>query len=206
VELRALFIGIVILAGIALYVSRPLLQSKRVTKSSGADASALEAERESLYTQIKELDMDHATGKVNDEDFASQRAVLVAQAAEVLKQIDGLATATPVSPEDEAEALIAARRKSRSDSAATSAAEATPTAVVTQAAVETATVAAKPTTTTKSADAELEAAIAARRKATPVASPSSAKSPVCPKCGKPIKSDDAFCAKCGAALQPQAVH
>ena len=189
-ELRALFIGIVILAGIALYVSRPLLQSKRVTKSSGADASALEAERESLYTQIKELDMDHATGKVNDEDYASQRAVFVAQAAEVLKQIDGLATATPVSPEDEAEALIAARRKPRLASAATTAA------------VATATVAAKPTTTTKSADADMEAAIAARRKA---ASPA-ISSPACPKCGKPIKSDDAFCAKCGAALQPQAVR
>jgi uncharacterized membrane protein YvbJ len=28
----------------------------------------------------------------------------------------------------------------------------------------------------------------------------------CPKCGKPINADDAFCAKCGAALQPQATH
>jgi len=189
VELSAILIGIVMLAGIALYVSRPLLQANRVKKSSGVDASALEAQRESLYTQIKELDMDHATGTVNDEDYASQRAILVAQAADVLKQIDGLA-ATPLSSEDEAEALIAARRKPRLASAAT------------MAAVATATVAAKPTTTTKSADADMEAAIAARRKA---ASPA-ISSPACPKCGKPIKSDDAFCAKCGAALQPQAVR
>jgi len=182
VEPSAILIGIVMLAGIALYVSRPLLQANRVKKSSGVDASALEAQRESLYTQIKELDMDHATGTVNDEDYASQRAILVAQAADVLKQIDGLA-ATPLSSEDEAEALIAARRKIRSDFAAPTAAVAT------------------------AADADVEAAIAARRKAVaPVVSSPALHSPVCPKCGKPIKSDDAFCAKCGAALQPQAVR
>ena len=182
-ELSAILIGIVMLAGIALYVSRPLLQANRVKKSSGVDASALGAQRESLYTQIKELDMDHATGTVNDEDYASQRAILVAQAADVLKQIDGLAAATPLSSEDEAEALIAARRKTRSDFAAPTAAVAT------------------------AADADVEAAIAARRKAVaPAVSSQALHSPVCPKCGKPIKSDDAFCAKCGAALQPQAVR
>ena len=35
--------------------------------------------------------MDHATGKVNDEDYTRLRAELVAQAAAVLKQIDGVA-------------------------------------------------------------------------------------------------------------------
>jgi cytochrome c-type biogenesis protein CcmI len=187
----AILIGLFILAGIAFYVSRPLLQASRQTKA-GADASSLEAQRESLYTQIKELDMDHATGKINDEDYAPLRAELVAQAAAVLKQIDGVATigtgssAPATSPAaaqgDEVEAMIAARRKTRSVPAA------------------------------KTADADVEAAIAARRKtAPPVASVSSADAPTagaptCPKCGKPINADDAFCAKCGTALQPQAVR
>ena len=168
-ELSALLIGIVILAGVVFFVSRPLLHAKRQTKVGAADASSLEAQREELYTQIKELDMDHATGTVNDEDYVPMRAALVAQAAAVLKQIDGVETAPAITPAaaqaDDVEALIAARRKPRSDAAA-------------------------------------EAAISARRKtAAPVA-----KSPTCPKCGKPINSDDVFCAKCGTALQPQTVR
>ena len=173
-ELSALLIGIVILAGVVFFVSRPLLHAKRQTKVGAADASSLEAQREELYTQIKELDMDHATGTVNDEDYVPMRAALVAQAAAVLKQIDGVETAPAITPaaaqaddvgESALEALIAARRKPRSDAAA-------------------------------------EAAISARRKtAAPVA-----KSPTCPKCGKPINSDDVFCAKCGTALQPQTVR
>jgi len=178
-ELLAILIGVVLLAGVGFYVSRPLLQAKQLTRAGSADASSLEAQRESLYMQIKELDLDHATGKVNDEDYAHLRVELVAQAAEVLKLIDGVATtsadipatAPAVAQNDDVEAMIAARRKTRSVPAA------------------------------KPADADVEAAIAARRKTTtPVASPAA-----CPKCGKPVSSDDAFCAKCGAALQPQAV-
>lgn len=176
-ELSALLIGIVILAGTAYFVSRPLLQAKRLAKAGGADASSLEAQRESLYTQIKELDMDHATGKVNDEDYTPMRAALVAQAAAVLKQIDGVEATSvdspvPVAKADEVEAMIAARRKTRSAPAA------------------------------KTADADVEAAIAARRKT----APSVASAATCPKCGKPINADDAFCAKCGTALQPQVVR
>ncbi len=68
--------------------------------------ASLEAQRESLYTQIKELDLDHATGKVNDEDYTRLRADLVAQAAAVLKQIDGVAQPPAIEP-------AAARRRRR---------------------------------------------------------------------------------------------
>ena len=172
-EIIALLIGLVILAAIGFYVSRPLVQSRRAGQPNGvADVQSLETQRESLYIQIKELDVDHATGKVNEEDFTRLRADLVAQAAAVLKQIDGVAQqAAPaaLSAQDDVEVLIAARRKARSASA--------------------------PGT----AGANLEAAIAARRKtAAPIAGELA-----CPKCGKPIDADDAFCAKCGTALRTQ---
>jgi cytochrome c-type biogenesis protein CcmI len=175
-EIFAILIGLLILAAIAFYVSRPLMQSQRAAKSGGADALSLEAQRESLYTQVRELDLDHATGKVNDEDYARLRADLVAQAAAVLKQLDGVvqqpSPAAVPAVQDDLEALIAARRKAQSTSAP------------------------------KAVDSDVEAAIAARRKsATPAASELT-----CPQCGKPIGSDDAFCAKCGAALQPQVAH
>jgi hypothetical protein len=179
VDIFAIVIGFFILAGVTYYISRPLARPKRAGQI-GADVLSLEALRESLYTQIKELDLDHATGKVNDEDYARLRPELVAKAAAVLKQIDGVAPLpepAPTAPavDDELEALIAARRKSRSVSALPAA---------------------------SLSDDDVEAAIAARRKSTrPVATASAS----CPKCGKPASLDDAFCAKCGAALQPQAV-
>lgn len=175
-EIIAILISLILFAAIALYVGRPLMKSRRSLKADGADALSLEMQREALYTQIKELDLDHATGKVNDEDYTRLRADLVAQAAAVLKQIDGVAqqpapAAAPVAADD-VEALIAARRKPRSAS------------------------------TPDTSDTDVEAAIAARRKtAAPTASDLT-----CPRCGRPIGADDAFCAKCGAALQAQAVH
>ena len=174
-EITAILIGLVILAATAFYVGRPLLQSRRGANSHG-DALSLEAQRESLYTQIKELDLDHATGKVNDEDYTRLRAELVAQAAAVLKQIDGV-TQQPApgaipSAAGDVEALIAARRKPRSTSAP------------------------------KAAGTDVEAAIAARRK---TAAPPVSEL-VCPQCGKSVGADDAFCVKCGAAVPTQAIH
>ncbi|HTP09117.1 MAG TPA: zinc ribbon domain-containing protein [Anaerolineae bacterium] len=179
-DILAIPIGLILLAALVFYISRPLLQARRAVKSDGADALPLEAQRESLYTQIKELDLDHATGKVNDQDYTRLRADLVAQAAAVLKQIDGVLrqpapVAAPVAADD-VESLIAARRKTRSSMAATK-------------------VAASKTT-----DGDIEAVIAARRK-TPAPAASAL---TCPHCGKPINADDAFCAKCGTALRTQA--
>lgn len=176
----AILIGLVILAAVAVYVGRPLRLSRRAASAAG-DTLSLEAQRESLYTQIKELDLDHATGKVNDEDYTRLRAELVVQAAAVLKHIDGMtpspavvtspaAAPTKAAPDD-VEALIAARRKTRSAMPATTAAA------------------------PKSSDADMEAAIAARRKTVATLA--------CPQCGKPINADDVFCAKCGTALRTQ---
>ncbi|CAG0933175.1 hypothetical protein TFLX_02952 [Thermoflexales bacterium] len=178
-EIFAILIGLVILAAVAFYVSRPLLESRRMPQSQGVDTLSLETQRESLYTQIKELDLDHATGKVNEEDYTRIRAELVAQAAGVLRQIDGIAPLATIEPaqaatrssDDDVEALIAARRKTRSSSAP------------------------------KSSEDDLEAAIAARRKTVaPAVKPAAL---TCPQCGKPSQADDAFCAKCGTPLQAQ---
>ena len=176
----AILIGLVILAAVAYYVSRPLTQSRRAVTANGPDTLSLAAQRDTLYTQIKELDMDHATGKVNDDDYARVRADLMAQATEVLKQIDGVAQQPASAPvaatlDDEIEALIAARRK-------------------------TAPVPAP----ARATDADVEAAIAARRKT--AASKTGAATLACPRCGKPITADDVFFSKCGTALLPQTAH
>jgi len=204
VQIIAILIGLVLLAAIAYYVSRPLLRQR-----GGVDVTtiaSLELQRDALYAQIRELDMDHATGKTNDEDYQQIRAELVAQAADVLKRIDGVAT-TPVpapvpapqsaaaQPAEDVEALIAARRK------ASAAPPLRPKAAIDD--LEAAIAARRKTTAAgpaaaKPADDEVETLIAARRKPTSPA-------PVCPNCGKPVAADDAFCAKCGASLRARTV-
>lgn len=203
-QIIAILIGLVLLAAIAFYISRPIVQHRR----GGQDATAmatLEAQRDAVYSQIRELDMDHATGKMNDDDYQQARTELVAQAANLLRQIDGVlsapivpaATAAATLPAaassegDDVEALIAARRKATARPAAVKAAPA-------QSGDEVeALIAARRKMATKPVVDDVEALIAARRKA---ATPAAA----CPTCGKPITPDDAFCSKCGTPLKAAA--
>jgi hypothetical protein len=223
VQIIAILIGLVLLAAIAFYVSRPIVQQRR----GGADATvmaSLEAQRDAVYSQIRELDMDHATGKMNDEDYRQARAELVAQAANLLKQIDGVLT-TPVVPvsiatatlpvADDVEALIAARRKAATGSAAAvkpatiqSSADDIEAAIAarrkTVAAAPVADdvearIAARRKSAAMPAADDIEAAIAARRKS--AAPPPVTTATACPTCGKAITPDDVFCSKCGTPLK-----
>lgn len=121
-QIIAILIGVLLLAALAYYISRPLMSTRRVAAAN--DIASLEVQREAVYTQIRELDMDHATGKTNDEDHQRIRAELVAQAAAILKKIDGVAqppvvepmpaaTPVPAMSDHDLEGLIAARRKMR---------------------------------------------------------------------------------------------
>jgi hypothetical protein len=57
------------------------------------DAERIEdllASRESTYRQIRELELDHRTGKLAREDFRAQDRVLRAHAIEILRELDEL--------------------------------------------------------------------------------------------------------------------
>jgi zinc-ribbon domain len=198
VEILTIIIGLLLTVGVGWYIAQPLTQSKHAMLSKDAGVTPPEVQRDLLYAQIRELDLDHATGKTNDEDHNQIRAELVAQAADTLRRIDGLAAlpepplpgAQPIAVtiDDDLEAAIAARRKKGQR------------------------VAAAP-----DREAELEAAIAARRKTSPqapanidqqielaiAARRSSAPPLKCPNCDRPVTSEDVFCSKCGASLQTQ---
>lgn len=207
-QIVAILIGIVLLAVIVYYVSRPL-----VRRRGSLDVTAivtLEVQRDSLYSQIRELDMDHATGKTNDDDYQRVRAELVAQAADILKRIDGAVAAAPVTPPpaDDVEALIAARRKPAAAPKPADDVEALiaarrksavapkPAADEVEALIAARRKSAAPAVSSK--DSDIEAQIAARRKSAPAAPVAEL---TCPNCGKPVSADDAFCAKCGASLR-----
>ena len=175
-DILSLLIGLVLAAGLVFFISRPLRHARRVMQAE-SELDTLIAQRESLYTQIRELDFDHTTGKITDADHAPLRAQLVAEAAGVLRRIDALAPAAPAGQADHIEAAIAARRKR-------------PAADDLEAAI--AARRKRKSATAPALDAELEAAIAARRKTL-----------LCPTCGKPIQAGDAFCSKCGTPIGTQ---
>lgn len=232
-QIIAILIGLVLLAAIAFYVSRPLIGARRGAADTTV-LTTLEVQRDAVYAQIRELDMDHATGKTNTDDYQRIRAELVAQAANILKQIDTLGSQpfveeTPVmrapitSPEAQTsadadvEAIIAARRKARSAPAAAKPAAPKSVADDVEAAIaQRRKVPAAPRsqgTSQPAVDQDVEALIAARRKSAPAAQATHsegngaepAAAGYCHKCGKPCTADDVFCSKCGAALKKPTV-
>jgi len=114
-DLGSIFLGLALLLLVALVVARPLLDGNRARDRQPGPAEALLAEREQILLQLRDLDFDHTLGKLDEADYAAQRAQLVGQGVEVLKQLDALGLSLPVvapAPAgDEVEAAIARRRQ-----------------------------------------------------------------------------------------------
>ncbi|HET7011422.1 MAG TPA: zinc ribbon domain-containing protein [Anaerolineales bacterium] len=93
--------AMVILA--AAFVTRPLARDEgRAVNEDERDLSALYAEQDQVLSLLYDLDTDYAMGKILPEDYERQRAEQVTRGAEVLKEIDRLATRRPPGspPED----------------------------------------------------------------------------------------------------------
>ena len=119
----------------ALFVARPLVfQLKKPgnpglasEKKSDHDHSTLLAKRDRVLNTLKELEFDHALGKIPEEDYSSRRNALRTAGVQVLKQLDEGGDPQPQSTpltidasrgDDELEKLIAERRRSRQEKAA----------------------------------------------------------------------------------------
>ena len=101
-----------------------------LTHTEEQTRSTLLAERDRILIALKELDFDNALGKIADEDNPVQRAALLKSGAAILRQLDeaggeaadthDLAEATAAqdesAPQDDIEALIAARRRHKQES------------------------------------------------------------------------------------------
>ncbi len=169
-DIGAIFLVLAVVLLVGLFVGQPLMEhrARRVT-DEGHEVSALMAERDRVITALQELDFDHALGKIPAEDYPVQRAALLQKGADILRRLDALAPAalTGASAEDRVESAVAARRADASAQAAS--------------ALD---------------DDDIEALIAARRKARKGKSGG-----FCPKCGKPVLASDRFCPHCGKALK-----
>jgi len=184
-DIGSIFLVLALLVLVVLFVGRPFIERKAFSTASTVSeeehqVSALLAERDRLLNTLQELDFDHALGKIPDEDYPAQRAVLLRSGADVLKKLDGL-QARPADDDIEAriEAAIAARRADASR-VATGATQRVRANVVAQV--------AEP-------DDDIEKLLASRRRVR-----QEKAGGFCPQCGGPVQISDRFCPKCGAPV------
>jgi NADH pyrophosphatase NudC (nudix superfamily) len=112
-ELTAIFFSLAVLILVGVYLYAPFMdrRARRVTQEEH-ELSALMAERDRVITSLQELDFDFKLGKIPEEDYPAQRASLLQKGAEILKKIDALAPQPASAQDTEArlERAIAARR------------------------------------------------------------------------------------------------
>jgi len=93
VEILALALGALLTVLCVLFVARPLLRSGK-EEALGASGPAEDARlrlferRDRALGALKELEFDHRTGKVSDEDYGALVGPLRREAAEALKALE----------------------------------------------------------------------------------------------------------------------
>jgi len=99
----------------AMFIARPLIERSSLGERRPTGAETLAADHETVIAALRELDFDHATGKIADEDYTAQRAALIAQGVGLLKQLDEIAKQFPAQAlDDELEAAIHTAREKNS--------------------------------------------------------------------------------------------
>jgi hypothetical protein len=107
----ALALGAALAVLVVLFVARPFLREPaaaddRLDRPGPLEQRqlALAEERDRALAALKELEFDHRTGKVSDEDYRQLVGPLRRRAAEVLRALEpraGTATKEPVHVRDE---------------------------------------------------------------------------------------------------------
>jgi hypothetical protein len=178
---------------VVVFIARPFLRKEAFQPSIQAgiederehQRSSLLAERDRILTALQDLDFDFVLGKVPQEDYPEQRAVLLQSGADVLRKLDQMQpeAVSPAGAEDRIEAAVAARRAD--------ALQRTEGALHRTAQVAVASENGNGTTGKDS----LEEVIAARKRLR-----KETTAGFCPKCGRPVSKSDKFCSKCGTTL------
>jgi membrane protein implicated in regulation of membrane protease activity len=83
---------IVLLAVVAVVVLRPLLRPERGPEPDAALRAELEAAKEAKYREIRDAELDHQMGKLSDADWGAVDRELRAEAIEILRRLDSLAS------------------------------------------------------------------------------------------------------------------
>ena len=100
-EVLAALCVIALLAVTVLFVGAPFRQRRGEAPASVEGRIAdLEAARDARYREIRELEIDHRTGKLDDADWRSLDRELRAEAIEILRELDELRPPVAGAPGD----------------------------------------------------------------------------------------------------------
>jgi hypothetical protein len=108
----ALILGSLLAVVVVAVVARPFLRepapaNDRLDELTEPERRRLQLaeERDRALAALKELEFDHRTGKVSDEDYRSQLGPLRQRAAEALRALDPRAEATDEVPRMQRDAV-----------------------------------------------------------------------------------------------------
>jgi hypothetical protein len=82
--------GALLLALVAAFVLAPLLRGRDSELGEDPRIADLEARKEAKYREIRDAQLDHAAGKVSDEDFRRLEGELRREAVEILDELKRL--------------------------------------------------------------------------------------------------------------------
>ena len=98
-----LLLAIVVVVVVAAFVSGPL---RRRADEGASDRredpllADLQARKQAKYREIRDTELDHAQGKLDEREFRRQEAELKREAIEILKLIDAREAETPAPGDD----------------------------------------------------------------------------------------------------------
>lgn len=197
-DLGSILFILALMVLVGLIIGRPFFEKDQKSPQAEFDAldhqqSTLLAERDRILNAIQELDFDHALGKVPENEYPSQRTILMQKGAEVLRQLDAL---EELEAEGDADARLEAALSVRRMETATAGVVADGVGEGLPSASGDGSGEGKLRySSTFDPDDELEVLLANRRRARQEKSAG-----FCHKCGGALKKSDRFCPKCGASL------
>lgn len=83
-------LAILLLALVAAWVSVPLRRGRGDAERGleNPKLAELEARKQAKYREIRDAELDHAQGKIGDDEYARQDAELRQEAIAILKELD----------------------------------------------------------------------------------------------------------------------
>ena len=91
-------IGLMLAVLAAFFVARPLIRPDSAVANDESAITDLLARREAAYQILRDLDSDFQSEKLAEDDYRQMRVQALAQAAEVVAQLDNYQEVEPVPP------------------------------------------------------------------------------------------------------------
>lgn len=80
--------ALILVAVVAPLVAAPLWRRRGTGDRADIRHEELEALKEAKYRALRDTELDHAAGKLSEEDYLHRRATLRSEAAEILARMD----------------------------------------------------------------------------------------------------------------------